>query len=343
MSAISLHQVAAASTVTSHNCEVLLRTLAVRTAQPGFGPISAQLSAAADAARRARAEWLGVAHAVDEINTDTGRYVSPFAAETRDLALWTGRLAYANPQWTPASGPAQSARPPENLAPGPEQVPTVIAAVHHVGETLTRLAQAEQERIREAARTGRILVTTRSLPEEFDIPRPFARAPQERVERLLSHYRDAGQAGRQITTAIAPAAESTRAPSRVLTTAASATDPGRDDSPGKDKTPNGFAQPGDDLSAGDVPGPVERTLLDLGVAHPDTLRRGVEIDRESSRLIIDAAGELPAGQRRPTATQLSHSAGSAEVVNHALASGDPRAAALLRAPSSGRELPEREP
>ena len=71
MSVTSLHQVAAASTVTSHNCEVLLKTLAARAEQPQFGPLSAQLFAGAEAARRARQTWLSNAHAVDHINTDT--------------------------------------------------------------------------------------------------------------------------------------------------------------------------------------------------------------------------------------------------------------------------------
>jgi hypothetical protein len=98
MNVSSLHQVAAASTVTSHNCEVLLKTLADRTGQPEFGPLSAQLSAAAEAARRTRQTWLSNAHAVDHITTDTRGHVSQGATEARDLALWTGRLAYADPQ-----------------------------------------------------------------------------------------------------------------------------------------------------------------------------------------------------------------------------------------------------
>src|SRR5215468_8921172 len=112
----------------------------------------------------------GSAHAIDDINTDTHGQIFPAAAETRDLVLWTGRLAYADPDWTPASGPAQTARRAESLSPA--QVPWLIAAAHHVSATLTRLARAEQEQIRTAAQAGRILVATRSLSDEFDIPRP---------------------------------------------------------------------------------------------------------------------------------------------------------------------------
>jgi hypothetical protein len=344
MSVTSMYQVAAANTVTSHNSEVLLRALAARTAHPGFGQVSAHLSAAADAARRTRAAWLGTAHALDDFNTDADGRISRAAAETRDMALWTGRLSYANPDWTLASGPAQIARTPENLAPDPKQVPPVIAAVHQASATLTRLARMELEQIRAAAQAGRILVPTRSLPSEFDIPRPFARALPAHVERLLSHYREAAYASRQVTAAIEPAAEATNAPSRVLTTAAAAVARVPLGVQEKDKMPNGSVSAAAGLDVDDRPGPVERTLRQLGVDHPDVLRRGAEIDQAGSRLIIDAANELVPGRRRQSAAGLNRSTGAVEVVNHALASGDPRAAALLRPPARPeREPPEREP
>lgn len=317
MSVTSMYQVAAANTVTSHNSEVLLRALAARTRHPGFGQISAHLSAAADAARRTRAAWLGTAHALDDVNTDVEGRVSRAAAETRDLALWTGRLSYANPDWTLASGPAQIARTPESLASDPEQVPPMIAAVHQVSATLTRLAHVELEQIRAAAQAGRILVTTRSLPSEFDIPRPFARAPQARVERLLSYHREAAYTSRQITAAIEPAAEATSAPSRVLTTAAAAIGRGPLSVHEKDKVPNGSSGATPDRDADDRPRPVERTLCQLGVDRPDVLRRGAEIDRAGSRLIIDAANELAPGRRRQSTAGFNRSADAAEVVNHA--------------------------
>jgi hypothetical protein len=344
MSVTSMYQVAAANTVTSHNSEVLLRAVAARTAHPQFGQISAQLSTAADAARRTREAWLSTAHALDDVNTDAEGRISRAAAETRDLALWTGRLSYANPDWTLASGPAQIARTPESLAPGPEQVPPVIAAVHQVSATLTRLARVELEQIRAAAQAGRILVPTRSLPSEFDIPRPFARALPAHVERLLSHYREAAYASQQISAAIEPAAEATRAPSRMLTAAAAALGHRHVGAHEKDKVPNDFASAAPDLDADDRPGPVERTLRQFGGDRPDVLRRGAKIDQAGSQLIIDAANELAPRHRPPSAAVLNRSAGAAEVVNHALASGDPRAAALLRHPAQPeREPPEPEP
>jgi len=51
-----------------------------------------------------------------------------------------------------------------------EHVPQLVAAAHQACETLAGLAHAEHDQIRSGARAGRILVPTRSLPEEYDIP-----------------------------------------------------------------------------------------------------------------------------------------------------------------------------
>ena len=42
----------------------------------------------------------------------------PSRLRAGDLALWTGRLAYANPGWTLASGPARATEPGEKRLPG---------------------------------------------------------------------------------------------------------------------------------------------------------------------------------------------------------------------------------
>lgn len=343
MSVTSLRHVAEASTVTSHNCHVLLQALTARTRQAGLAELSAQLSAAADSAGPARGKWLHAARAVAQITTDTRGHLSGAAAETGDLALWTGRLAYADPQWTLASGPTYTARPPESLAPSPQDVPVALAAVHQACETLTRLTSTEQEQIRAAARAGRILVPTRSLSDDFDIPHPFARAPKDRVEELLSHYQDAAQASRQVTTAVGEVAAAIRAPSRMLTAARAATEPGRRIGPGKASGQLAGPSTWDGRHA--MPGPVERALRGLGVTHPGLLAQGTEMDRASERLIIDAATRLEPQRGRPSASMLNRSAGTAALVNHVLASGDPRAVALLlrRAEQPHREQPEPEP
>ena len=121
MSVTSLRQTAAACTVTSHNCEIVLTGLATRDDMPMSERET--LRQAAAAAGRARSGWLQTARALHKITTETRGYVSWMAAESSDLALWTGRLAYADPEWTPTSGPSRDVRDPRTLGSGPVQRP----------------------------------------------------------------------------------------------------------------------------------------------------------------------------------------------------------------------------
>ena len=61
-----------------------------------------------------------------------------------------------------------------------------VAAVHQACETLAQLTQTEWEQINAAAQVGRILVPTSALSGDYDVARPFARAPRDRVEQLLA-------------------------------------------------------------------------------------------------------------------------------------------------------------
>jgi hypothetical protein len=91
-------------------------------------------------------------------------------------------------------------------------------------------------------------------------------------------------------------------------------------------------------------GPLQQALLGLGITSPSLLARGADLDGASERLLIEAADELPPAHQRPPAAALNTTAGSAILVNHALASSNPKAARLLRQPDQAeREEPEPEP
>jgi hypothetical protein len=333
----SLRTIAENSTVISHNCASLLDTLTTRVQHAWHREASDRLAAAAEAAKRARDTWLRAAREVGRIRTVTPGPVSLAAAEAGDLASWTGRLAYADPHWSPADGPNRPVRLPETLA--MEDVPQLVAAAHHACETLAGLALAEHDQIRAAARAGRILVPTRSLPEGYDIPYPFARAPHNRVEVLLGRYTEARHASRQAADAVSQAAEIARSPSRTLALARSAV-AGRTD-PVPDVTDTALQHSAEARVVG-VLGPVETALLDLGITDPLLLARSAEIDHDAERLIVEAAVAADTHQR--SVRGLSRSTGTAALVNHVLQSGDPRAVALLRpARQAQREPPEREP
>src|SRR5262249_54175521 len=192
--------------------------------------VSAGLLRAA-AAGRTRAGWLHVARALNQVDTDTMRHLSPTAGEAGDLALCTGRLAYADAAWTLSSGPGHRPRLPQDLAPHRGNVPLALAAAHHACDAVTSLACAERERIRTAVSAGRLLGPTRSLPATMDIPRPFAPASRHRVHALLGLYQDAAAAAASAEADEAAAAIA--APSCVLTAARAAAHPGLDASPGR--------------------------------------------------------------------------------------------------------------
>jgi hypothetical protein len=345
----SLRQSARCATVISHHCEILLRSLAARAAGHGDAPLSTGLLASADAAGHAREAWLRAARGWNLMTTDTRGIISPAAAEAADLALWTGRMAYADPGWTLDLGPAQATRPPEALAPEPGEVRGVVAAVHHACHTLTQIAAADQEQIRTAASAGRLLVPTRSLPDSFDIPRAFAHAPGDRIDQVLADYRGAGVASSRANAAVADVAYAIRSPSQMLTAARAAVRAGGGLASG-DRSPvaepaavrhwspraaGPVERPSIDEPAGVVrwsrnaAGPVERTLRDLGVTSQSVLLRAAAIDQAGEQIILDNAPAAGPRRRHADTADLSRSTGTAELINHMLASGDPRAAAVL--------------
>ena len=222
LTADSMRHVAATSTVASHHCEILLHGLAIRTAGSKTAGLSDRLLQAADAAGRARTGWLHLARALNQFNPDATRHLGPSSGEASDLALCTGRLAYADPARTLSSGPGHQPRPPHDLAPQPGDIPLALAAAHHACDALTSQAYAQRERIRTAASASRLLVPTRSLPDTMDIPRPFAPALPDHVYALLRMCQDTAEAAAEASAQVGEAAAAVRAPSHVLTAARAA-------------------------------------------------------------------------------------------------------------------------
>jgi hypothetical protein len=91
----------------------------------------------------------------------------------------------------------------------------------------------------------------------------------------------------------------------------------------------------------ELPGPVERILQDLGVTSTELLHHAAVIDQAGERLILDAAQATDTRQPFFGTASLSRSAGTAEIINHLLAVGSPRAAALLHPPPPRAARPAR--
>ncbi|MHB1430824.1 MAG: hypothetical protein ACYCVZ_01730 [Streptosporangiaceae bacterium] len=344
LTAASLRETASCATVISHNCQVVLGTLARRVGEGGPAELAEQLAKAADAAGAARQAWIDAARQWRSITTDARGPMTRVDAETRDLALWTGRLAYDDPAWTPQQGPSRAIRRPEHLAAGPEDLVGVVAAVHHACETLAQLADAEHERVATAGQAGRLLVLTRSLPDGFDVPHRYAPAPDFRVEPLLRAYRSSGTASVDMASAVGAVAAAVRAPSRCLT-AARAVARAHD----KDLHASGMELGADTQVQRQVPrempGPVERIMHELGVASPELLNRAMEVDQEGEKLVREAAAQQGSAESdRSMSWNPSRSVGTAELINHLLPSaGDLNAAAGLLPMPQRAIQPEIEP
>jgi hypothetical protein len=186
-------------------------------------------------------------------------------------------------------------------------------------------------------------VPTRSLPDTYDIPDPYAHAPPGRIESVLAVYQHTSEASARARDAAAEVAEITRAPSRMLAAARAAAHARPDNTQGKQPDSSSAAAAADEHR--DRPGQLEGILHELGVSNRDLLRRGAAIDRASERLITAAVAQPRQPRRGRHSAQIPRrSAVATEVIKYALASGDHHVIALLRKPPQRQpEPPEAEP
>ena len=275
----SLRQVAAASTITSHHCAIVLHSLA-EGVEDGDERLRGALVQAADAATRARSRWLVVAHALDQITTDTQDYLSQAAVGGNDLALWTGRLAYADPSCTLAS--KRAVRSAGGLVHESEDLTAVSHAVHRAFESMALVAQADRKQVRAAAKARRILVAAAPASDPWDVALPFAQAPPEKIGAILGLYR-------YVATACSEATGRTRDASAVGPVPTRLGMYGRDSAALHQRGSRVESKvAGHVVAKSSNVGAIEQTLCALGVTDVRLLRRGAEIDRTGEQLIIDA-------------------------------------------------------
>jgi len=285
---ISWYRIAAASTVTSHHCHLLYSVLAERVAAEQNGEISGILARAASQADRAREYWLDSAREFRDIATDIHNYVSPAAAEAADLALWTGKLAHVDADWTLSIGPGQPVRPAADLAPQIADVPGVAAAVHEASDALGMLATANLEQARQAVRGHRLLVATRSLPEKYDIPLRYTEPPEPYAASLVACCHDTAQNAGRLAEAGSETAVRVGAPSRTLV-ALRAVARGQPESQSPADTGRGARE---EEKASGI-GPIESRLRSLGIENARHLWRASAIDRAAEQVIREATADPP--------------------------------------------------
>jgi hypothetical protein len=286
---------ALAAAITSHSSEVILRALARRAATLGLDPmIRAHLDTTLRILKPVTTAWRTVTTEWRVLSTgiNHGKGVSRVAAEIGELALRTGRLAYANPGWTSA---CQTNRPrdPASLAPTASDLHRVLAGVHHATDTLTHIAATDQRCVRRAATDNRLYIPTRLLPADNDIPYPHVPAPRSRITALLDSYRLAVKACTAATQAFDDLALAAGAPSRVLAaahTAPTSSPPLPAPCPGElPLERSGEFPPAGPLPAGNPkPGHLEDTVRDLQLTEPALLVRASVLDEATRDLLTEA-------------------------------------------------------
>lgn len=304
ISVTSWRRTATAGTATSHHCYLLLTALAAQHPRGGTAAIGDALEQAAAEARRSRAAWLRAGRALGDVTTDVRWRTSRIAAESADLALWTGRLAYASPSWLPSHGPNHPVRPPGDLAPAPADVSNIVAALHYTTEALERMAVSSEQQVRGAIRAHRILMPAKSLPDGADTFGQFVLAPKNRTTSLRESCHAATKASTRTVSMLAGIAGEVRASSRILTAAKIAARPAPFPA-SRRPAEEALAAAHDQAApapAGAPAGPVETSLRDLGVISPRLLWRASGVDRLASQVIAEATAsrsnhELPAAGR----------------------------------------------
>jgi hypothetical protein len=187
--AASWQRSAQAAAITGNGSELILRQLT----EPGTNPpaaaaVATAIEQAGHAASRSWRAWRALAHDWDIFTTNRNPAFTPVAAEIGDLVLCVGRLAYADPAWTPARANASHLRPNADFTGRGTTIAAVVTALHHASDALTRIAAHDRENVRAAATTDRIYVPTRLLPEDDDVPYRYGPAPTAMLAELLATY-----------------------------------------------------------------------------------------------------------------------------------------------------------
>jgi len=335
ISVTSWRQIAAANMVTNHNCHLLYKTLANRVSQHDPG-LAQDLLRAASTASLAREEWLDNAREFDEVTTDIRDHISPAAIEAGELAHWTGRLAYVDPEWTPARPPSSAVRPSAILAPEVTEVPRVVDAIHEASQACSSLAVANLEQATKAVQADRVLIHAGSRTARYNIGGRTIRMPVQPasgpyVASLLACSRNTRDTAERTAEAGAQVAVRIGAPSHVLGAAKALA---REQSELRGRKDATLGVPAAERADGRVLGPIETKLRDRGVTDTHLLWRANSLDQAGQQAIYGVIEQF--GPRREP------HAGAASPTRRS-AAGEPGLAGCDRSITAVRDEPEAEP
>jgi hypothetical protein len=311
LTAESWRWTATGAAVICHLSELMLRSLAESPGLAADTPgAAAQLSGAAEASAEASARWREVAAGWNLMTTGTEGLIAPGIADTGDLILRLGRLAFTDPGWTPRRSRRAPLRDVADLAPDTAQAAVVVGAVHHAMDSLAQVGDADLRAVDAATQARRIYVPTRTLPEYYDVPYRYGSATPAATAALVDAYQTACSATDRAVVGLDAVAITVKAPTRVLATARAAISPALDTE--EHHMAAAPAQPGQRSAAStpqppDWPGSVEQAVRNAGSPDLILMMRARAIDKLADKLIAEA-NEPPQGIAAGTADAHSPSA-----------------------------------
>lgn len=259
------------------------------------GQDGAALARAARIARNACTAWRHVTTAWGAMTTETAGLTSPVIPDTGDLVIRLGRLAFTDPEWSPARAKEAKVRDDASLAPGMPAVRTVLAAVHHAASGLAALAEADQKSVAAVISTGALYMPTRALPEVEELEaRYFWRASAQYTAPLGDAYAGAARETSRLARALGTAALRLGGPSQALALATQSA-----------SSHSGLLPPARPLPArGAVKwiaprSSVEGVIRQLGVHDPMLLLRAMAVDKAARQVITQARTATRTTGREP--------------------------------------------
>jgi hypothetical protein len=184
-------------------------------AASGHGPGAGALQAAAGRMEAARSAWQQAERLWQVITTDTQAGYSEVTTDAGDLVLRMGRIAHANPSWTPAWRQQAPADLMTTIT-SQEGFRMLLSAVHHATDALAGLASGDLEAIRAAEANGRLYMLSRNLDSQPVMARRYAAAPPDRTYLLKCQYQQAIDASLDAALALDALAAECGAPSKNL-------------------------------------------------------------------------------------------------------------------------------
>jgi hypothetical protein len=276
---------ALATAIISHNSELILGILTSRARQLGLTPDRVRdLQHASDAARLARTSCHAIAQLWDTLSTGTSRQPAAIG-ELDDLVLRIGRLARANPAWTPSHRDTSPLRPPEELAPTASDVTDLLATIRHALSAITATTVRDQLAVCQAATAHGIYLPARQLPESDDLIHVYHYRPatEQHLASALMAYTNAATAGSNVLVALDDLLLAAAPPDRTRAMAQNPAIAARflADYEAAEPEPTRPPQP--------EAGQLERHLRSLNIGEPGLIARAVALDQACHKLSGEAA------------------------------------------------------